>query len=414
MAVRHSATLAIDERLRAKRAAGEQVLHLGFGEAGLPVLPEIAGVLAESAHRNAYGPVAGSVEAREAAAGYFTRRDLPTGADQLLFAPGSKPLLFALLTALPGDLVLPRPCWVSYAAQAALAGKRVLSVPIPAEAGGVPDPDELDRTLTRARRDGANPGVLILTLPDNPTGTVAPAELVRRVCAVADRHGLVIVSDEIYRDLRHDGGPVRSPARDLPERTVITGGLSKSLALGGYRIGFARVPDGPFGRELRGELIGVASEIWSSLPGPMQSVAAYALAEPPEVVARIDASRRLHRTVVEAVHAEFVAAGASCRAPRGGFYLYPDFEPLRASLGPRTGAELAEHLLTTAGVGVLAGTEFGDDPAALRFRVASSLLYGDSEPERLAALSAPDPLTLPHLTSSLTHLHSALTSLTSP
>ena len=150
------------------------MLHLGFGEAGLPVLPSVAERLGAAAGANGYGPVAGSPAVREAAAGYFGRRGLPTSPDRILVAPGSKALLYALLTVLPGDVVLPRPSWVSYAAQAALAGKRVFDVPIAEQAGGVPDPDALRALLSASRADGRLPAILVLTLPDNPTGTLAP------------------------------------------------------------------------------------------------------------------------------------------------------------------------------------------------------------------------------------------------
>ncbi len=99
----------------------------------------------------------------------------------MLLAPGSKALLFGLLAALPGDVVLPRPSWVSYAAQAALVGKNVIGVPVPPEAGGVPDPEQLEARLSDAVARGGRPGVLVVTLPDNPTGTVAAPELVARV-----------------------------------------------------------------------------------------------------------------------------------------------------------------------------------------------------------------------------------------
>ncbi len=120
--IQESATLAINSRIRAKQAAGEPVLHLGFGEAGLPVLPVVTEVLASASGRNAYGSVAGALDARRAAAGYLGRRGLPTDPDQIVLAPGSKPLLFGLVAAMPGDVVLPCPSWVSYAAQAALMG----------------------------------------------------------------------------------------------------------------------------------------------------------------------------------------------------------------------------------------------------------------------------------------------------
>ncbi|MFI2351728.1 pyridoxal phosphate-dependent aminotransferase [Streptomyces sp. NPDC019443] len=411
----HSATLAINETLQARKAAGEKVLHLGFGEAGLPVPDDIAALVSRAAGRNSYGAVVGSLEAREAAAGWFGRRGLPTEPDQLLFAPGSKALLFALLAALPGDLVLPCPAWVSYAAQAAIVGKRVIDVPIPAECGGIPDPELLEQALTQAKAAGANPGVLLLTVPDNPTGTVAPAEYVRAVCAIAERHGLAVVSDEIYAELCHDGQPAPSATAYLPERTVVTSGLSKSMALGGWRIGFARVPDNQWGVELMRDLIGVASEVWSSLAAPMQAAAAHILTDPDEVTGHIAAARRLHATVARAVYDEFIRAGALCRAPQAGFYLYPDFEPVRDDLarqGITTGAELAHVLLERYGVGLLAGEAFGDEPRALRARVATSLLYGESADERWTALRGDAPLTLPWIAGSLDHLREALTGLT--
>ncbi|MBL1068190.1 pyridoxal phosphate-dependent aminotransferase [Streptomyces sp. 7-21] len=403
----HSATLALHERLTALRQAGAPVLHLGFGEAGLPVPPGVADVLARAAARpgsNGYAPVAGTAAARRAAAAWFTRRGLPTDDDRVVLAPGSKPLLFALLAALPGDVVLPRPSWVSYAAQAALAGKRVTSVPVPAACGGVPDPALLPDALHAARAAGAEPGVLVVTIPDNPTGTIARPGLVREVCALAGRHGLAVIADEIYADLVHDphAPPPPSAAHHLPDRTVVTTGLSKSVALGGWRVGLARLPQGPWGARLATALAGVASEIWSCLAAPLQDVAAYVLGEPPEVRAHVAAARRLHGAVARAVHQEFTAAGADCRAPQAGFYLYPGLP------GPAGGAALARRLLERHHIGVLPGEAFGDDPAAPRVRVATSLLYGDTEEQRWQALRAPDPLALPWVAEPLARLRGAL------
>jgi aspartate aminotransferase len=372
----------MNERVQARRARGERVLHLGFGEAGLPVLPEVADVLAGAASANSYGPVVGSLRARAAAAGYFDRRGLPTDADQILLA------------VLPGDLVLPQPSWVSYAAQAALVGKHVLAVPIPESAGGLPDPDRLAAALDQPENRGA--GILILTLPDNPTGTLPDAGLVKQVCEVADRYQLMVISDEIYRDLCYDPDDHLSPATLIPDRTVVTSGLSKSVALGGWRIGFARTPGGA-ASDLGQALSGVASEVWSALAAPMQEVAAYVLDEPPSIVDHVAASRRLHEAVATAVHQCFTGAGAHCRKPTAAFYLYPDFESIRGVLaeqGIRTGDQLCVHLLDRHGVAVLPGTAFGDDPEALRFRVATSLLYGAGD-QRWDAVRAARPTHLP-------------------
>jgi aspartate aminotransferase len=403
-----SATLAADQRVRQRIEGGAPILHLAFGEAGLPVPAGVLEQLAAAGRDNAYGTVAGSPVMRTAAAGYFERRGVPTAPDQVVVAPGSKALLFGLLAILPGDVVLPRPSWVSYAAQAALARKHVIAVEIGEGAGGVPDPAALRAALERARSAGRRPGILVVTLPDNPTGTLAPGRLVEETCEIARAQGLVIVSDEIYRDLAHEPGDVCSPAELAPDRAFVTNGLSKSMALGGWRIGFARMPDGPLGEGARSALIGLASEVWSSLAAPMQRAAAYVLDEPEEVREHVARARRLHRLVATAAFSEVIAAGAECRAPSGGFYLYPDLEPLRSAIGVATGAELAEILLERHDVAVLQGEAFGDAPSALRFRMATSLLYGQTDAERWEALAADDPASLPRIRSALDRLGGTL------
>jgi aspartate aminotransferase len=142
----------------------------------------------------------------------------------------------------------------------------------------------------------------------------------------------------------------------------------------------------------------------------MQHVAAHVLNEPPEVVAHIDRSRRLHRATTLAAHGRLVAAGIRCRPPSGGFYLYPDFEPARSHLaahGVDGGDALADHLLERYGIGVLSGVAFGDEPGALRCRIATSLLYGKSDDQRRRALAAEEPAELPWIKSSLDRLGEA-------
>ncbi|HWM98252.1 MAG TPA: pyridoxal phosphate-dependent aminotransferase [Streptosporangiaceae bacterium] len=358
-----SATLAANETLDARRRRGEPVLPLAFGEAGLPAHRILRAALARAAGCNSYGPVAGHAALRQAAAGYWARRGLPTDAEAVICGPGSKALLFGLMAAIGGDVAVTRPSWVSYAAQAALSGRKAHFVP---GSGGVPDAAQLARAVTAARAAGNPVRSVIVTLPDNPTGLLAPAAAVRDLCSVAEAHDLIIVSDEIYRDLVHDpDAPFTSPAVMSPERTVITTGLSKNLALGGWRIGVARLPAGGFGCDLRDRLLGIGSEIWSAPAGPVQQAATLAFSEPPEVAGRIALSRRLHGSVARAVARTFAAAGAAVPAPQAAFYLYPDFSPLADVLLGRHGItsdeSLAAVLLHEYGVGVLPGSAFGED-----------------------------------------------------
>jgi len=418
-----SATLAANEVLTRKRQAGEPVLPLAFGEAGLPVHPVLLTALGAVTGGNAYGPVAGRPALREAAAGYWTRRGLPTSADDVVSGPGSKPLLFALLLALGDDVALPRPSWVSYAAQAAMIGSHSHFVPVPDGEGGICDPGALADAAARARRAGRRIGAVIVTLPDNPTGQLARPATVRALAEVATEHDLLIIADEIYRDLVYDTVPARqpgtaavpSPAYFAPERTVVTTALSKSLALGGWRIGVARMPEGDLGRVLRERLLGITSEIWSATAGPIEEAAALAFSEPAEIVERVRQSRELHATVCRAVAARFAAAGATVPAPQAAFYAYPDFAPWREYLARRhaitTGAGLARHLLDNYGMGVLPGSAFGEPEGALRLRVATGLLYGETAWQRERALTAPDPLRLPWIAAALARLDEILTDL---
>jgi aspartate aminotransferase len=409
-----SATLAADETARRLRAQGVDVLPLGFGQAGVPVHPLLRQAIADAAGRNGYGSVAGSDELREAAAGYWRRRGLPTDAGQVLAGPGSKALLYTAVQAIGGDVVLPQPSWVSYAAQVTLLGGRPIYVPTAPGEGGVPAPDLLAAAVRRARSGGREVGAVVLTVPDNPTGTMASAGTIERLCMVARDLGLVIISDEIYRDLVY-GDTFVSPAEFAPERVLVTSGLSKSMALGGWRLGVARLPAGEVGSRLSGHMLAAASEIWSSVAQPVQYAAAQALTEPAELVAYVASARRLYQAINTAVAEVFTAAGARVSPPQAAFYLYPDLEPVRDRLagvhGVRTGPELADFLLSRYGVAVLPGSAFGERLESLTLRVAAGMLTGGDDDQRLTALTSAEPLRLPWIAGPLDRLAAVLSDL---
>lgn len=415
---RVSATLAANEALDARKKRGERMLPMAFGEAGLPVPEALRHALAAASAQNSYGPVAGQATLLEAAAGYWTRRGLATEPGDVVCGPGSKALLFGLLLALGKDaaVAVPRPSWVSYAAQACMLGIKPRYLDIVPGQGGVPDPQALDDlAATPAGRDLR---AVIVTLPDNPTGTLASLDTVRALCEVAERRNLLIIADEIYRDLVHDASaPFPSPALYAPDRTVVTTGLSKNLALGGWRLGVARLP-AEVGVPLRDRLLAVASEIWSSVARPVQQAAALAFCEPDDITERIRRSRLLHASVAGAVAQRFAASGANVPTPAGAFYLYPDFGRHRCLLGTRhavtTSEDLAALLLREHGIGVLAGSEFGEPSSALRLRVAVSRLYGEAEWQQEAALASADPAQLPWIAASLDWLSQALDDMLTP
>ena len=148
----------------------------------------------------------------------------------------------------------------------------------------------------------------------------------------------------------------------------------------------------------------------------MQQAAALAFSEPPPVTERVALSRRLHASVARAVADRFAAAGATVPAPQAAFYVYPDFTPLAGLLLRRHGItsdqDLADLLLKEYGVGVLPGSAFGEASKRLRLRVATGMLYGETDAERIAALNDADPCSLPWIAAALGRLEEVLTDLT--
>jgi aspartate aminotransferase len=406
-----SATLAADEVLRRRQAAGLSTVPLAFGQAGVPVHPRLQTAIADAADRNGYGSVAGSAELREAAAGYWRRRGLDTHPDLVVAGPGSKALLYTVLQAVGGDVVVPQPSWVTYAAQVAQLGARALHVPTLVGEGGVPDPDLLVKSVRGARRGGRDVRALVLTLPDNPTGTLASITTVERVCAAARDLELIVISDEIYRDLVYRG-PFRSPAECAPERVVVTSGLSKSLALGGWRLGIARLPHRAVGDRLREQVLSAASEIWSSVAQPVQHAAAEALGEPADLVEYVGRARQLYESITVAVVDVFTAAGAAVATPQAAFYVYPNLaryrDRLLANHRVHTGADLAALLLDRYSIATLPGQAFGEPADALTLRICTGMLTGNNHQERRQALGCAEPLTLPWIADALHRLRLAL------
>ena len=235
-------------------------------------------------------------------------------------------------------------------------------------------------------------------MPDNPTGRLASPDAVRALCAVAERNNLVIISDEIYRDLVHDpSAPFLSPAAVAPDRTVVTTALSKNLAVGGWRIGVARMPDGKAGAVLADRLLGIASEIWSAPAGPVQQAAAVALEEPAYLTERVARSRSLARGRLPGGGPRVHGRGARGRSrrrprstctrtsPRGATTCAASSVSAPAPTWPRCCSTGMGPARCPAARSVRA-------PSSLRLRLATGLLYGDTDEQREQALTAPDPL----------------------
>jgi len=376
---------------------------------GLPVLPELAGVLAAAAGRTESEPVGGGAALLEAACGYWDRRGLPTAHQQAVAAPGAPALMLALTAALGGDVLVPRPCAAWWAPYARLLGRPVFHVPTPAESGGVPDPYALLETVRRVRAEGGDPRLLVLSPADDPAATVAPPEVLHETLEAAAGEGLHLISDETWRDTVHAPHEtvLLSPAEMLPERVTVVTDLAGAHLPTGWPAAVARFPAGAAGDGLHARVLDVLTALGARVAGPVALAAGYALAEPEPVTTRVTATVRLHARLAAAAHAAAVDAGAVARPPQAGRHLYVDLGPLRAGLsGHDVGdaQDLEDFLAGRLGMPAPGGHRFGDDLGELRVRLSTGALLDGTDEERAECLTSPTPLELPHVRRALTHL----------
>ncbi|GAA1360001.1 aminotransferase class I/II-fold pyridoxal phosphate-dependent enzyme [Streptomyces beijiangensis] len=402
---------------RTARSAHESRGPVRYGppapEPGLPVLPELAAVLAAAASRTDPEPPGGSEAIREAAAGYWAGRGLHCDPQDVVSAPGAGSLLFALLAADGGDILLPRPCPAWWTPQARLLGRPAYHVPTPAECGGVPDPYALLETVRRVRAEGGDPRLLLLSVVDDPTATVAPPELVHEACEAAVAEGLHIISDETWRDTLHrpHDTVLLSPAEMCPDDVTVVMDLAGALTPTAWPVAVARFPRTADGAARRARTLDVLTAVGARVAGPVADAAAYALGEPEPVVARTRRAAALNGAVAAAAHRAVLASGALARPPQAGRHFYADLSPLAKGLAERgitDAMELEDHLSGRIGAPAPGGHRFGDDLAALRVRFATGPLLGSTQEQRLESLTAVEPLELPHVIEALSIFGSAL------
>ncbi|HEY9715076.1 MAG TPA: aminotransferase class I/II-fold pyridoxal phosphate-dependent enzyme, partial [Chroococcales cyanobacterium] len=275
-----SATLAINEAVAEKQGRGESIIHLGFGQSSMPMHPRLLDALARASNETGYAPVMGLPALRSAVSSYLNRtRGMRCSAQEVAIGPGSKALIYALLQLLDGDLILPRPSWVSYLPQARLAGKQVVWVETSPDDRHRITPEALDEALERGYLRKANPRILLINSPSNPTGCMYDEFEVRAISQWAEAHQITLISDEIYAEVAHGSKRHVSPAKFYPEGCIVTGGMSKAFSAGGWRIGYAVLPATDFGRRLGKALEGLASEVWSCVATPVQKAATLAYSD---------------------------------------------------------------------------------------------------------------------------------------
>lgn len=363
-----SATLAINEKSVHLHSNGRQIFKMGLGQSPFPVPEIVVEALRLNAHQKDYLPVKGLMELRNAVADYHRRQiGNDYSGQNVLIGPGSKELMFLLQLTYYGDLVIPMPSWVSYAPQAHIVGRNVYWLTTHSEHEWHLTPDELENLC---RSDPSCPRLVILNYPSNPTGLTYQIEELEAMAEVARRYQVLLLSDEIYGPLHHEGSHV-SIASFYPEGTIVSSGLSKWCGAGGWRLGTFLFP--PALGWLLDAMAVVASETYTSTSAPIQHAAVRAFQGGSEIDDYLNAVRRLLGALGNHLARMLDEAGAHIIPPDGAFYLFPDFSPFQEKLrarGIKTSEELCSRLLEDTGVAILPGYHFGLPPDRLCARLA--------------------------------------------
>ncbi len=382
--LKQSATIAINDLSNKLIKEGKQVFKLGLGQSPFPVPHPVVDELKSNSHQKDYLPVKGLLELKSAVADYYRRRhSIERTSDDVIIGPGSKELMFLLQLVYYGDLLIPTPSWVSYAPQAQIIGRHIKWLPTYFKDDWCLDPDVVE---SFCKNDPYRPRIIILNYPNNPTGMTFNEQKLQALAEVARKYRVILLADEIYGELHHEGKHI-SISRFYPEGTIISSGLSKWCGAGGWRLGTFTFPASL--HWLLDAMAAVASETYTSTSAPIQYAAVRAFKGTLKMEEYLNKSRRILKSLGLFSAKKLREAGALQQDPAGGFYLFPDFSPLKDKLnkqGIYSSEELCQRLISDASVATLPGSSFGRQSDELTLRLA----YVDFDGSR--ALAAADQI----------------------
>jgi aspartate/methionine/tyrosine aminotransferase len=369
-AIAESATLAVDGKAKALKAAGRPVIGFGAGEPDFPTPDYIVKAAAEAAAKPAnhrYTPTPGLPELRDAIVAKTLRdSNYVITADQVLVTNGGKQSVYQSFASIidPGDeVILPSPFWTTYPECIKLAGGISVEVFADESQNYLVTVDQLEAARTPKTK------ALLFCSPSNPTGSVYSAAQVKAIGEWALAHGIWIISDEIYEHLLYDGAtapslPVVVPG--LADQTIIINGVAKTYAMTGWRVGWMIGP-----KDVIKAATNLQSHLTSNVSNVSQRAAIAALTGDLTAVHEMGvAFDRRRKLIVDLLNK---IPGVTCPTPTGAFYVYPS---VKGVLGkeirgkrPQTSAELATLILDEVEVAAVPGEAFGPS-GYLRFSYA--------------------------------------------
>ncbi len=363
-----SATVAIHQHCRKLLEEGAVVYRLGLGQSPFPVPELVVRALQQNAHQKEYLPVKGLPELRQVLAKqYYQSFGINCETSNIIIGPGSKELMFLLQLVYDGEIMIPMPAWVSYLPQARIVGRQVNTIMTSYENSWKITPDQLE---TICRLDPGRARLLILNYPSNPTGQTYSKEELVELTSIFRKYKILVLSDEIYGKITFDNSHT-SLVTIYPEGTILSSGLSKWCGAGGWRLGFFVVPECI--TWLIDAMAIVASETYTSTSAPIQYAAITAFQSHLELDSYVLQCRTILERLSIIVMETLTSADIKVLPPRGGFYVFPDFDNYRDVLATKnilTSKDLCQQLLADTGVAILPGSDFGQDESELTARIA--------------------------------------------
>jgi len=371
-AIAESATLAVDAKAKALKAAGKPVIGFGAGEPDFPTPDYIVQAAVEAAAKPAnhrYTPTPGLPELRDAIVAKTLRdSNYVITPDQVLVTNGGKQAVYQAFATIinPGDeVILPAPYWTTYPECIKLAGGRAVEVFADETQNYLVSVEQLEAARTE------NTKALLFCSPSNPTGSVYSLEQVKAIGEWAHEHGIWIIADEIYEHLLYDGATAPSIPVVVPEmadHTIILNGVAKTYAMTGWRVGWMVGP-----KDVIKAATNLQSHLSSNVSNVSQRAAIAALTGDLTAVHEMGVAFDRRRKLIVGLLNEI--PGVVCPTPTGAFYVYPS---VKGVLGkeirgkrPQTSAELATLILEEAEVAAVPGEAFGPS-GYLRFSYALS------------------------------------------
>ncbi len=371
-AIAESATLAVDAKAKALKAAGRPVIGFGAGEPDFPTpdyIVEAAAAAAKIVANHRYSPTPGLPDLRDAIVAK-TKRDsnYEITADQVLVTNGGKQAVyqaFATIVDVGDEVLLPSPYWTTYPECIQLAGGKAVEVFADETQNYLVTVDQLEAARTPKTK------ALLFCSPSNPTGSVYSVEQVKAIGEWALKNNIWIIADEIYEHLLYDGAtapsmPVLVPG--LADTTIILNGVAKTYAMTGWRVGWMIGP-----KDVIKAATNLQSHLTSNVSNVSQRAAIAALTGDLAAVHKMGEAFNRRRKLIVSLLNEI--PGFSCPTPTGAFYVYPS---VKGVLGktirgktPTTSAELATLILEEVEVAAVPGEAFGPS-GYLRFSYALS------------------------------------------